>query len=526
MSAHDQGSIQGSDSSVNDRSDFLGDGSAGQLPRSPAVPLPAGQPVDPFTAEMIGQIPDIAQMQYRYPDLEEMKFWSATPFTRHTLATARARGIPPFALILAHLERAAATIPPEIQTPDLGRGHVTLNWNGVSYGNPGTGKSTSHKVSRLSMPIEPDIAAEKPGTGEGLRDLFGHSIENGEILRERYNALIIADEGAILGALAASKTNTFLDTLREAYGGETLGNTNSRAGGRSTRIPESTYRLIFHINLQPAHAAVLWSSTQLGDGTIQRFVFADADILYLLPPGQELEPPSPMPDPFAGTGLLPASMDEYGMIHETEMLKHAPVLFSDLLDRRNYTDRNLPYRRDPLPDVYYRFIKNWDYAVKSGDKGPEYAHYAIQVIKLAYAFMACNGRAIPTAQDLALAQYMMGHSMRTLYRMRTDASKNETERAVSRGKRRGTEELAFRSVLDTTESKRETICENRIITILERAENNVLSTRSIRKMLPPHSRKDVFDTALQSLIDQGRVLTDTPKQTNQTLVHLVIEVNK
>ena len=209
--------------------------------------------------------------------------WAARPELARVRQWAHARGRSADALLGAVIGRVAVLSPPTL-TIDTGIGTpASLNMLIGLVGPSGAGKTSATEIARELIPIcRRDLAVDLPlGSGEGLVEIFHETVleDDGKgrqvkvRRRTKTGALLTLDEGQALTELAGRKGSTLLPTLRSAWSGATLGQTNARDETR--RILEAgTYRLALLVGFQAAAAGAL-----LGDwetGTPQRFVLFNA----------------------------------------------------------------------------------------------------------------------------------------------------------------------------------------------------------------------------------------------------------
>lgn len=160
---------------------------------------------------------------------------------------------------------------------------ISLNSLIAVIGSSGAGKTTSAALGRELVPIvRTDIYEGPLGSGEGVAEVFfewrEEPGEGGKTVRERVQtksgALLLLDEGEALTRMAARSGTTILPTLRSAYSGELLGQSNARQETRRV-LAAGTYRFVLLVGLQDLAAAELLADH--ATGTPQRFVLFNAN---------------------------------------------------------------------------------------------------------------------------------------------------------------------------------------------------------------------------------------------------------
>lgn len=258
------------------------------------LPLAPSGRVDPNTGEILTPARNL-------PD----DFWNARPELDFIRQAAHSRSRSADAVFLFTLARLAATIPPQIQLPPIVGGAASLNFLGAVIGTSGSGKSTAGDVARELAPINrTDVVADIPlGSGEGLAEQYFEWVseeqadgKRKQVKRQtKIGLYMYLDEGQALGEMGNRKGATLLPTLRSAWSGATIGNTNASAETRRI-VPAHSYRLALMVGFQAEHAHALLDDA--AGGTPQRFVFAaatDPNIPDQQPdwPGQlDMSPPS------------------------------------------------------------------------------------------------------------------------------------------------------------------------------------------------------------------------------------------
>jgi len=217
----------------------------------------------------------------RFPQLPA-SFYESTPYLRHIRQAAQHYRVAPDAVLLATLCRVAAATPPTtyVDTPEP----TPLNLIGALIGSPGDGKTLANKVAyRLVPDLGLGVNDSLPlGTGEGIVESYFESVPvlnetgKGKHVEKRQafkSAYFYFDEGEALFTLNARKGSTILQTLRTAWSGGVLGNTNANVETRR-KLDRDSYRLCVLAGFQPSCGATLVADSH--GGTPQRFIFASA----------------------------------------------------------------------------------------------------------------------------------------------------------------------------------------------------------------------------------------------------------
>jgi hypothetical protein len=476
------------------------------------------------------------------PTDTERDFWDATAPLRHTWQCAQAAGIAPATLLLVHLARLTALVPPEVQGPALtGLSPIHLNWAGVVYGPAGCGKSSAWHVSRTVLPLHPDIRVHGPGTGEGLRNLYGEwDVRLNDCIRTRYAAVLLADEWGTVSKMRARPGSTWDDVFRSAWGGEILGSANA-ARESNVRIPLWCYRFVFIANMQPAFASELWGEDEVNIGMPQRFVYVDATRKFRPDNGVRPDMPPPMANPLRETDLVYPGMEDTGCAAGIDAVyadsrAGGDARFSDLhalaeSDGRReggapLSDRMRRWRRDPLPPVFSTFALQFQEALEAMSRSETRSrreesafrrHEALLTLKLAYAFAFLHSRAVPTEEDLTLAETYMLFSNRCGEQMRGDAASRSVERARRAGIRDAHRDTARADASSITTRRRERTTRAAVLeyvrTWQDEPDGPKRCTRStIRNYLAPTHRAVAYDVIAAMLEDGTLVQVETVRR--------------
>ncbi len=204
------------------------------------------------------------------------------PCLRHIRQAAHYYRVAPDAVLVATLCRIAAATPPTtyIDTPEP----TPLNLIGALIAAPGNGKSLANTTAfRLVPDLGFGVNDSLPlGTGEGLVESYFESVSvlndngRGKHIEKRQafkSGYFYCDEGETLFTLTTRKGATILQTLRTAWSGGVLGNTNANVETRR-KLDRNSYRACVVVAFQPSCGSALVADSH--GGTPQRFIFASA----------------------------------------------------------------------------------------------------------------------------------------------------------------------------------------------------------------------------------------------------------
>jgi hypothetical protein len=207
-------------------------------------------------------------------------FWTQRVSLEHIRQAAHSRMCSADAVLHVVLTRIAADIPHSIFLPAIVRVRSPLCYYCALIGPPGGGKTGSAGVGAELLPVSDTTLDGLPiGSGEGFADILFERVTepnaDGKPMavkrQTRHNAYWYIDEGQVLDELGHRSGNTILGTLRSAWSGAVLGNTNADPDKRR-KVPAGTYTFGVAIGFQPTKAAQLLADG--AGGTPQRFVWA------------------------------------------------------------------------------------------------------------------------------------------------------------------------------------------------------------------------------------------------------------
>lgn len=210
-------------------------------------------------------------------------FWNSRDSLAHIRQAAHSRARSADAVLICTLARIATLTPPTVTLPPIVGGAASLNMLGAIIATSGAGKSSANAVARELVPIDrKDIVADQPlGSGEGLTeryfDLVEETDDNGKkrkVKRQvRTAAMFYLDEGQALAEMGNRSGATLLPTLRAAWSGETIGQSNAAVETHRV-LKDHSYRMAIIVGFQVAYAANMLADAE--GGTPQRFVYASA----------------------------------------------------------------------------------------------------------------------------------------------------------------------------------------------------------------------------------------------------------
>uniref|UniRef100_UPI003D8C0F7D hypothetical protein n=1 Tax=Gordonia sp. B7-2 TaxID=3420932 RepID=UPI003D8C0F7D len=208
-------------------------------------------------------------------------FWTARPVLEHVRDFARARRVPPLAMLASLTVRAIGSLDPNIVGPPVIGGYSSLNCAVAYVGPSGFGKGATEAAARdaTNLPALPELPL---GTGEGMARTFAANDEGQQEIR---SAIFTASEVDGLAALGARTGATVMSVFRQAISGESIGSANAQKHTRVI-VPAHSYRAVFTIGVQPERAQPLIGDTA---GTAQRILWVPTSD----PDAPECRPPEP-----------------------------------------------------------------------------------------------------------------------------------------------------------------------------------------------------------------------------------------
>jgi Bifunctional DNA primase/polymerase, N-terminal len=210
------------------------------------------------------------------------EFWEERDALRRIRDAARARLLAPDAVLHSVLTRVAADVPHVIALPAIVGNVSPLCYFAALIGGSGAGKTGAPGVARELVVFDVFTLDGLPlGSGEGMAEILFEKVtkvtpdnKTFEVKEQtRHNAFWNIDEGQLLSELGARSGTTILGTMRSAWSGQALGNTNASPERRRIVKP-GTYTFGIVVSFQPLNAAKLLADG--AGGTPQRFTWASA----------------------------------------------------------------------------------------------------------------------------------------------------------------------------------------------------------------------------------------------------------
>ena len=238
------------------------------------------------------------------------EFWEARESLRHLRDAALARRTAPDAVLAAVLAQLSSRMPPGVRVDTGIMSPLPLNLFAGLVSRTGKGKTSALNSSadvvsfQLSWPMDPYTVPgqddedsdcpvrwalgddfPRPGkvrSGEGIAEMYYGKVQqpnprNGNPrtvrARVRSNALMTTDEGAGLIKHILDDRSTVGETLREAWSGSAIGQSNADEE-KYRHVPAKTYSIGMIVGFQLSSLAELLVAEQLELGTPQRFLCA------------------------------------------------------------------------------------------------------------------------------------------------------------------------------------------------------------------------------------------------------------
>ena len=214
------------------------------------------------------------------PDQEN--FWDERAYLKHIRDAAHSRQRSAPAVLGVVLARTAAMVSHRLRLPAIVGSPAGLSLITVVLAPPGVGKSTANAIGSVLLPTHGDVADQLPiGSGEGFAEVFFGMVEetgdNGRSQKVRQqvrnNAYFFVDEGQVLAEIGSRKNATLLPTIRSAFSGATLGQTNA-SEERKRIIPGGSYTVGITVAMQTVLAGALLEDAE--GGTPQRMLWLPA----------------------------------------------------------------------------------------------------------------------------------------------------------------------------------------------------------------------------------------------------------
>lgn len=428
------------------------------------------------------------------------EFWTARPVLGHIRQAAYSWGKPADVAFYGVLARLSSMLPPQVQFQSGLNPNGSLNCFVAVVGPSGIGKSSSQFIAKglLGTPghlNEDEYRDDMPiGTGQGLIEAFHGYVDVEEDYTDakgnpktrkkqvkkqvRDNVLLAVDEGEALFREAANKTSITLPTLRSAWSGATLGQTNASAE-TTRRLQAGRYSLGLVVGFQMSTAQPLLDD--VAGGTPQRFLWCTVT-----------DPNVPDRPPAHPGALDLAFTKPWGDNGKAYMIDHTQISFAQEIKDELWSENVAKTRGE----------------VTAGN--PLDAHRPMTLCKVASLLALLDGRRLVTVEDWALAKMVW----------ETSCAVRDSVVAYGQEEARLVEETALRkhvkrelTTLDATE-KRAEIKADRAVDRVARgiakkvAEGGSMTRGALNRALRGSDRIHLSDALVYAvekgwLIDQG-----------------------
>lgn len=441
-------------------------------------------------------------------------FWDSSEHLQWLQQHARARLVPPTAMLGASLARVVSAIPPHVVLPGTIGSVASLNQFFALVGPSGSAKSTSIAAVRDWLTVAPDYPAKKPGTTEGLRKCFASKQRvlrpgtgTGKGNPPKYDTVQIGKQWSVsafvpeVDSLMAAKNRSLslMSELRSAWSGEDLAEDFSDES-KTIVLRGNRYRYVMVLGVQPGRAKPLFDEAD--GGTPQRFIWLptiDPDI-------PDVAPDDP---PRLDLPRWPGSYSQGIADPDTTLnMELANVASSS------------EYQILGIPDSVRQMMRDTMREINRGnpDVDPLNGHKNLVRLKLAAALMALDCRYDAVTQgDWDRAGSVMAVSDATRLSIQ-ELHRSEADRLnISRGKADG---LRAAVAEDTKHDRDVTRVTGNIIKKLK-ANDGAMTRSALRNSFHVRDR-DCFDFVEQSLIESGRLKLSEIK--NGQILTLIGEV--
>jgi hypothetical protein len=393
-------------------------------------------------------------------------FWTRRPILTHLRDFAYSRMCSPQAILGVTILRVLHTVPPCIVLPPVIGGHGSLNLFVALVGSSGTGKGAAESAAVNALSGLGEIYTATTGSGEGIAHQYAHR-EKSEIIYDRDAVLFTVPEVDTITAISGRQGSTLLSQLRSAFSGEKLGYSYADA---TRRIPinRHAYRLSMIIGVQPEKAGPLLHDSD--GGTPQRIIwFMATDVLITNKPGPQ---PEPMHITLPDWGKLPWDVSGLRVID--------------------------------VPEQVIDEIRDAHAARARGEGTALDGHAMFAREKVAIAFAVLDGRNYMNVEDWELAGAVMRFS--DLTRLRIEG----TLQGIEAKKRAAQTDLLVDRQVQTVDRVWSLKVERVADLIAKRLVemDGEAAPAALRKRVTSSDR-DVFEYALQRLVDQGHVTVET-----------------
>lgn len=370
----------------------------------------------------------------------KLAFWDARPEFAYIKQAAESRLVPPKAVMVAVLCRLAASIPTEIVLPPIIGTKASLNFFACFVGASSDGKGTSTKLAEQLFDFKQTgmvVTGSTPGSGEGVVSTY-LKIKDNSWKQTVESALVNFDEIDNLKASSDRQGSTLSAILRQAFMGEQIGGTYSRAV--KELLPHS-YRMALQLSAQPLRSAGLLEDSD--GGLPQRFVFV-----------QTTNPESPNVDnlpefPVALEWRVPKALLD---LKEVKQVATKPREIMGQLDiPKEYEKKYIELEIDP---VIVREIKiNRIERLRKGSAGIN-GHEDLVCLKVASLLAILDGRLNVTIKDMQLAKIIMSWSKQVLSEIKETLSHKKLKDDMARTTVRMNQAVAIENKLSDSAIER------------------------------------------------------------------------
>jgi hypothetical protein len=454
---------------------------------------------------------EVLEQVFEHPDAHGLtlpeEFWNARPVLMHIRQAAHARTVSGDVAFYSVLTRCSALWPETVRLDTGVKAPASANLFAAITGPSGAGKSSGVTVAQRLLVRPPWLdedgyADDSPlGSGEGVAEVFmGTKIvpvrdENGAVVvakdgsaktekvrtKVRSNALLHADEGEVLNRMLQRSGATIGETLRRAWSGGTIGQSNGRT--ETTRIIKSgTYSLGMLIGFQRETAEPMLADSAAG--TPQRFLWA-----WAIDPSIPDDVP---PDPGPLMGIWRASNGSPGEGWKPWLAGGATTPEPDL---RSVTFA--PEIRAELRTLHLGLSRG-TLTLAELD-----AHMPVTLVKVAALLAALEGRRDVTVEDWRLALIVWHTSCGVRDHLvaygRSVRGKATAAKRAAHADDEAAAEVARHVVRDAVEQRRIARIAERIARLVGEAGADGIPVGALRAKIAQRDR-DVFVEALEATL--------------------------
>lgn len=230
------------------------------------------------------------------------EFFESRAALRHVRDAALSFLAAPDATLMAVLATISASIPPSVRVDTGSMAPLPMHLFADLVSVSGAGKTGALSATKKFLKINPGWSSDpfsapdglkvvldepfphiaKPRTGEGIAEQFWgqivHIDDKGKKLppiraRIRSNVLLLTDEGSGLVKLIKDDKGTVGETLREAWSGTLIGQSNADAS-KYRPVDQGSYTVAVVTGMQLSVLGGLLTRDELEKGTPQRFIFS------------------------------------------------------------------------------------------------------------------------------------------------------------------------------------------------------------------------------------------------------------